>query len=104
MKKTTMPGMPEVEVVEIKTSAPVNVLADPAPAKKPALTRPAVLIRTCGKASGHINAVLYTLLFLPPVGPYNRIRYGRYLQSPTAPALARDGRSIIQLQNIRKVG
>ena len=36
MKKTTMPGMPEVEVVEIKTSAPVNVLADPAPAKKPA--------------------------------------------------------------------
>ena len=33
MKKTTMPGMPEVEVVEIKTSAPVNVLADPAPAK-----------------------------------------------------------------------
>ena len=28
MKKTTMPGMPEVEVVEIKTSAPVNVLAD----------------------------------------------------------------------------
>ena len=31
MKKTTMPGMPEVEVVEIKTSAPVNVLADPAP-------------------------------------------------------------------------
>ena len=40
MKKTTMPGMPEVEVVEIKTSAPVNVLADPAPAKKPAAHRP----------------------------------------------------------------
>ena len=39
MKKTTMPGMPEVEVVEIKTSAPVNVLADPAPAKKPAAKR-----------------------------------------------------------------
>ena len=32
-EKTTMPGMPEVEVVEIKTSAPVNVPADPAPAK-----------------------------------------------------------------------
>ena len=55
MKKTTMPGMPEVEVVEIKTSAPVNVLADPAPAKKPAAKR---TLRRYSEAAGEYRFLL----------------------------------------------